>query len=1208
MHCPACGKDNRAEARFCDGCGAAIGALAAAREAPSAPAAPSALAAPRNADAPRAYTPPHLAQKIITSRAAIEGERKQVTVLFCDMARSTELARQRGAEAMHGTLNAFFELALAEVHRVEGTINQFLGDGFMALFGAPLAHEDHVRRALHCALAIRQRLHAAAATTGSPLAGVQVRIGLNTGPVVVGRIGDNLRMDYTAIGDTTNLAARLQAQASAGGIAVSEAVRSSSAAHFEFTARGAVALKGIGEAVPVYELQRARPRDDAAPGAQAIGSPLVGRDAEMATLRDALDGLTRGRGALLIIEGDPGTGKSRLVAEARRRFGPEPRVWLEGRCLSFGRHLSYWPFIEILKRAFAIADDDSEPEALAKLERGLMPLFGERCAEMLPYLATMLALPVRPEHEERLKYLDGPGLKRQVFLCTRQLVEAQARLAPLVLLLEDWHWADQSSAELAEHLLPLGLEVPLLLIVPTRRQAEGAAARLRAAAKALPGAPLREIGLAALGSADSERLVARLVGGSGLPLALSEQILRRTEGNPFFIEEVVRALVSDGALVPNEGDQGWKLVRAVEQVQLPDTLQGLILSRIDRLDDEAKHALKLAAVIGRSFFGRVLHAISDARQVLQRCLDELQQAELIREKQRLPELEYIFKHALVQEAAYGSILAENRRAIHRRVAQAIEAQFADRLDEFASLLAHHYTCAEDWDKAQAYLFKAGDQAGRMAADAEALEHLRHAEAAYQKVYGDRLAPLERATLARKIGAALYGTGHYEQGHAQMREALAHLGLRYPGSRWGVRRAVLRQLGSHLWRRLRARLGWPVARTLDDAVAAEVSTIAHLMAWMDYFLDKERMLLDSLIELRVGELSRHGLAEARGLSSVGFGLMTYGARGLARRYDEDAVAVAQRSGHPSAAAFAWFALGFLDFYDGHWDECEARMARAEAAYRESGDIHRWAAAALMLSWVIWARGDLERAETLTREIVRAGIDAADPQVESWGCQNLGKTLLLLGRLEEAEATLRRGQAVAQRIGAWDNLLHQNGLLARSLLTRGRIDEARDAVAQAEQVARDHGLRLPFDRIETVTAAALLRLAEAERAPAAARDAALAVARDACTAALACAKQLPLWLPLAWRCSGTERWLAGDADGAARCWAESMALAEQSVFPIERALTLLERGTRQRDAAEVTQALVLLRPLRAQEGVDRALQALDALAAADGSAPLARLRCA
>jgi class 3 adenylate cyclase len=1190
MRCVSCGNDNRSDARFCDGCGMPLAAAAVA------PVAIASAGAPRG-DAVRNYTPPHLAQKILGSRSAIEGERKQVTVLFCDIANSTELAQRIGAEAMHELLNAFFEIALAEVHRVEGTINQFLGDGFMALFGAPLAHEDHLRRALHAALAVRQRLREVGDDAPAALASLTLRIGLNTGPVVVGRIGDNLRMDYTAIGDTTNLAARLQGHARPGSICVSEAVQATGLAHFEFTYRGAQALKGIAEQVLVYELVRARSRDEADTAARRLGiaSPLVGRDAELATLQAALASLSQGQGGLLLLQGEPGAGKSRLVAEARRRFMPQRGLWLEGRSLSFGRHLSYWPFIEVLKQVFAITDDDAEQGAWRKVEDGLGPIVGERAAEMAPYLATVLALPVPAGHEERLKYLDGMGLKRQVFLCMRQLVEALARREPLVLLLEDWHWADQSSVELAEHLLPLTLSVPLLMVFPTRPQADGPLQLLHAFAAAQPGARLHEVSLTPLTAEQSTQLVANLIGQASLPLALREQIQRKTEGNPFFIEEVIRALASEGVLVRNPRGDGWQLAREVEDVQLPDTLQGLILSRIDRLDEEAKQALKLASVIGRSFFDRVLRAIGEARGEFGRCLTELQQAELIREKQRLPELEYIFKHALVQEAAYGSILAENRRGIHRRVARAVEALFPERLDEFASLLAHHYTCAEDWENAQAYLFKAGDQAGRMAADAEALQHLRQAEAAYLKVYGQRLAPLARAALQRKIGAALYGTGHYEQAHAQMRGALATLGIAYPGSRWGVRSAVLKQFGSHLLRRWRRRLGLTRQRPLDDAVAAEVSTIAHFMAWMDYFLDKERMLLDSLIELHVGELSGHGLAEARGLSSIGFGFMTYDLRALARRYHGEAVAVAQRSAHPSAIAFAWFALGFLDLYDGNWDECEARLAKAESAYRDAGDIHRWGAGALMLSWVVLPRGDLERVLALTREIVRAGDDAADPQMASWGLQNLGAALTATGPLAEAESVLRRGLAIAEDLMAWDNGLHQRGLLTKCLLQQGRIDEARTLVEQAEHVMREQRMKRPFDVVEAVAAAALFRVAELERAGTAVRPEAIAHARRACRTALRTAHNMPLWLPQAWRASGSLHWLLGEHADAERCWRQSLALAERWAFPVERGLTLLEQGRLSDNGALIVQAAQLFRQTGAKAHLESALQAAPAQAA-------------
>jgi class 3 adenylate cyclase len=1193
MNCPACGHENRSQARFCNACGKP---LAGERQ-----------------DAPRSYTPPHLAEKILTSRSALEGERKQVTVLFCDLANSTELARRVGAEAMHETLNAFFELALAEVHGVEGTINQFLGDGFMALFGAPLAHEDHVRRALHSALAIRQRLREAAAGGDSLLAQLRVRMGLNTGPVVVGRIGDNLRMDYTAVGDTTNVAARLQGLAEPGGICVSESVQATGLAHFEFTDRGPQALKGIAEPVRVFELVRERSRDEADAHKGGIGSPMVGRDLELAALQTALAGMPKGQGGIVIVTGDPGAGKSRLLAEVRRRWdeagparGEHPGLWLEGRSLSFGRNLSYWPFIEMLKRGFGIHDDDADQLALGKLERGLEPVFAERTAEVLPYLAAMLALPVRPEHEERLKYLDGTGVKRQVFLCMRQLAELLARRQPLVLSFEDWHWADQSSVELAEHLLPLTLSVPLVMIFPTRAQAEGSRdapiVRVRQFAAAQPGTTLTDVALTPLSAEHSAELVANLVGRLKLPLALREQIQRKTEGNPFFIEEVIRSLVSDGVLVRAPRGEGWQLTRAVEKIQLPDTLQGLILSRIDRLEEDSKQALKLASVIGRSFIDRVLTAISEERRELHRCLAELQHAELIREKQLLPELEYIFKHALVQEAAYGSILAENRRAIHRRVAHAIETMFPDRLDEFASLLAHHYTCAEAWDKAQEFLFKAGDQAGRMAADAEALEHLRRAEAAYLKVHGNKLQPLQRAALARKVGAALFGTGHYEDAHAQMRQALAHIGVKYPSTRGGVLRAVLRYLGAHLWRGLRQRLGLPQQRRMDLAVATEISTIANMMAWTDYFLDKERMLLDSLLELHAGESSTHALAEARGRSAVGFGLMTFGARKLARHYHHRAQAEALRSANASAIAFAWMALAFVDFYDGHWDSFDSRMGMAVSGFRDSGDLHRWGSPAMMVAWVQVARGKLREARDGMREVVQVGTDAGDPQITSWGMQVLGRALLLLGPLAEAERVLRQGCEIARRIHSVDNQVHTQAMLVQALVAQRRLDECEPLLLDAHEIIRSERMNRDFDRIELLVADAGYRLALVEAVDAGDRAARLRSAQLACQTALASARRMPLWLPGMLRLQGNWAWLAGDAAAAEASWQESLSLVAVYAFPVERGLTLLEMGERQGKASLVAEAAELFRAAGAQVPLQRCerVQVLD-----DISSDLARL---
>ncbi len=1176
LACKACGHSNTVDHRFCGHCGSPVGATA-----------PTAAAA-----STRGYTPAHLATKILGSRSAIEGERKQVTVLFCDITGSTELTRRIGADAMHELLNQFFELALAEVHALEGTINQFLGDGFMALFGAPVAHEDHLRRALLAAHGIRERLRdAGSADADSALASVRIRMGVNTGPVVVGKIGDNLRMDYTAIGDTTNLAARLLAVASPGMICVTQAVHAGAQAFFDFGSLGEHRVKGIARPVAVYELLHARPRAPAAAPSRGlgIGSPLVGRDGELAAITSAIAALGRGEGSAFLLVGEPGAGKSRLLAEARRLPEVQAMQWLEGRSLSFGKRLSLWPFIEVLKTCFDIADDATEAQVMRKLEGGLLALVGERASQMLPYLATVLALKVPAELDERVKYLDGPALKRQVYLCMRQLFEQLAQRRPLVLVLEDWHWADASSLELAEHLLPLTSGSRLLMLFSTRTEAARALEGARRFGADHAGARLRETLLAPLTREQSSALIANLVGRMALPSALSAQILRRTEGNPFFIEEVIRSLASAGVLQRGARSNEWLAREDATTLQLPDTLQGLILARIDRLDEDTKNSLKLASVIGRSFFDSVLGAIDKQDAALASRLLSLELAELIRDKQRVPEPEHIFKHALVQEAAYGSMLGETQRSVHRLVAQAVEKLFADRLDEFTSLLAHHYTCAEDWDKAQEYLFKAGDQAGRIAADAEALEHFRQAEAAYLKAFGSKLSPLKRAALARKVGTALYGTGQYELAHAQMRQALEHVGVRYPTSRWGVRREVLKTLAAHLGRRLLDALGWPRARDADTDRATEVSTIAHLMAWMDYFLDKERMLLDSLIELRTGERSRHALAEARGLSSLGFGLMVFGAPRWSLGYHHRALAAAQRSGDNSAIAFAWFAHGFLELYTGRWDTCESLLTRAVAGYLESGDIHRWAGATTILLLVVHMRGDLEGAETLAAEQVRAGKDAGDPQVASWGLQSMAFPGIARGPLTRVEAGLREGQALARSIPSWDNLMFLKGLLAKCLVLQGRLAEAQSEVDEARAIIEREHLTLPFDQSEVLTAGATVAVALAEQAPAATRGAAIAEALAAARRAVSCTRRMPLWLPQALRLQGSAHWLAGDAAAAQRCWRESSARAERSGFPIEAGRTLLEIGQRLDDDDRIAQAIEIFRRTGAHTHRAQALHA-------------------
>jgi len=1195
VKCRACAYENPPGQPFCGGCGARL-------------AAGEALLPPVNfawPDSPApAYTPAHLAEKILTLRAALEGERKPVTVVFCDIAGSTALAHRLGAEAMHTLLDRFFHLALAEVHRYEGTINQFLGDGFMALFGAPLAHEDHARRALLAALGLRERLAVQAVGDGL-LREVNVRMGVHSGSVVVGTIGDNLRMDYTAVGDTTNLAARLQQQAEPGAIRVSAATRRAAASRFAFKSLGLQTLKGVAEPVEAFELLPAGAADANRSEAHApIGSPLVGRNAELAVLLGSIDALCQGRGSVVVATGEPGAGKSRLVLEARSKADGRSLLWLEGRALSFGRSLSYWPFAEVLKHCFGIEETDTEAQALRKLEHTVDTLFDARAEEIVPYVATVLALETGERYRERLEYLDAQALGRQVFLSLYRLFERLAEREPVLLVMEDWHWFDRSSVALCEHLLGLASAKPLAFWFVSRADAQEPLARIRAAAGRHATLPLEEIALAPLSAGESEELITNLLGDRvKLPEALRSAILRKTEGNPFFIEEVVRSLVADGTLVRDPREVEWQLTKPIDALVLPDTVQGVILARIDRLEEGVKNVLKLASVIGRSFLLRILEAISATSDAVETGLTRLEAAELVRLRMSTPELEYVFKHALVQEAAYGSLLVERRRAIHRRVAAAIERLFAERAEEFTSMLAFHYVLAEDWPKAHDYLLKAGDQSGRMAADAEALEHYRRAETTYMKSGAEALSHLERATLDRKLGQALYGVGRYEEAVEHLSRALAHLGVRYPRSRAGVRRSIAAALGWHFLRRIVR--GRPVIRMqLDFATAQEISAAAHLLSWLDFFVDAERFVLDGLIELDAGERGGDVLACVRGLTTLGVILMAMGALSAARRPIEEAVLIAHASGSPAAIGNALFARGWHEWATGALDASISSCVQGAAAYQGVGDVRGWGGMSCYLCWLALQRGDFAAATATGTEMLDIARRAGDPHVVTLALSPLTWVELATGPLEEAAARSETVRKIAIEITSYRMQAAALVALGRCRLLQGRLQEAAARIGEGVALLEARHMMRGLWSAYILNAHAEVCLAQVARLAGPDRREAMRCAKRACKAALRRARNAARpWLPEALRLQGRLNRFSGNTAAARRRWQESLDEAEQMGMPVERARTLLEMCEAASDAALVDEAIRAFEHTGARIDLAFALHAR-AILASGGAAALER----
>ena len=825
-------------------------------------------------------------------------------------------------------------------------MNQFLGDGFLALFGAPLAHEDHAHRAVLAAWGIVSSLHASPILLPVAHRPLQVRVGLNSGEVVVGRIGDTLQMEFTAIGDTVNLAARLQAEAEPDTVCLSGSTLRAVGPSVETQSLGKRAVRGRQEPVAVHRLVRVRGVVRERGGGVPIGAPLVGRDPELAALRERLEGLRAGQGGLVLISGEAGVGKSRLVAEARRQPEAAGVHQLEGRTLSFGREIAYWPFLEALRGLCGILEDDEEAVSLSKLEAQVRPLFGDDSAEVLPYLASLLGLEVTGELAERVRYLDGAAMGAQILLSVRRLFERLARKGPVVLVIEDLHWIDESSTELLEHLLPLVREVPLLVVCVSRPDGEGPLERLRGFGDGADPEILTEIALSPLTREESEELLQRLAGPEMVTAAEAERLLERAEGNPFFLEEIVR----------------WRAAEGADAVALPETVEAVILARIDRLEEDVKEVLKVASVVGRSFLRRVLEVVVAAGIELDAELGELLRIELIRERRRLPELEYLFKHALVQEATYGSILRQRRLELHRRVGECIERLFPERLDEFYGLLAHHYGQAEDWPKAHEYLLKAADEAGRIAADAEALGYYRRALETHAQVFGDRWDPVERAALERGMGEAFVRLGRHEEALEHLHRALDVLGAGYPQSQRGVGRAFVRELARQM-------LGRPFAgrrRTRSPSPAdVELYGVYRALCWIDYVSDPQRYGLDSLLLLNLSE--RRGITRGvtTGSAMVGLLVAHVPLDRAARGYRGRSRALAGQLGDPFVMGDVLFCGALGEHVRGHWSVARDGFAEAERWFWEAGGLRGWGTSATMRAIVLLQQGSSDECQAVVR---------------------------------------------------------------------------------------------------------------------------------------------------------------------------------------------------------------------------------------------------
>ena len=614
--CPKCDSAVAPDARFCANCG-------------------QSLAPPEADDAERhqrltAAAPAPLIEKMRAAR--LTGERKPVTALFADVVGSTAMAERMDPEDWTSMMNQAFDLMSRAVFRYEGTIAQLQGDAMVAFFGAPVAHEDDPERAVLAALDMIEATQEFARELRQEHGiDFRIRAGINTGPVIVGNVGSDLRYEYTALGDAMNTAARMQAAAEPGTVIVTDATLRLAPEAFDAADLGEIEVKGKTDRVHAHRIVGRRVTPGRRRGLERMGldSPMVGRAAPLAILTGLLDVARAGRGRIAFVIGEPGIGKSRLLAELRRAAtvggatvtaGADGKAagaaaasaagWVEGRCVSYGRNLPYHLLIDLVRSALDVPFVASEADSRAALDRKLGELLGEDAPDAAPYLAHLLTLPLRPDEAARAK-IPPEVLQARYIAATHRVLRALASRGPLVVVAEDLHWADPASVSVVQQLLPLASQLPILFIGAMRAETDSAGWALLGAAREAFGAAMSEIRLEPLDAAQSRELVSNLLEIESLPAAIRDLILARAEGNPFFVEEVVRMLV-DGGVIVAQGNR-WVATEAVSTIAIPETLHGLLLARIDQLPDDAKRSLRVAAVIGRQFPVRVLVEVLDSQ-------------------------------------------------------------------------------------------------------------------------------------------------------------------------------------------------------------------------------------------------------------------------------------------------------------------------------------------------------------------------------------------------------------------------------------------------------------------------------------------------------------------------------------------------------------------------------------------------------------------
>jgi class 3 adenylate cyclase/tetratricopeptide (TPR) repeat protein len=1043
MTCPACRHPLPSDAGFCPECGVQVLRCAQC----------GAVNAPTHKFCKKCGDALRNGAGSVESRSLLEGERKQVTVLFADLKDSMELLADRDPEDARAMLDAVLGLMIDAVHRYEGTVNQVMGDGIMALFGAPIAHEDHAVSACYAALKMQEMVKGFAATRTSAGPPVAIRVGLNSGEVVVGSIGRDLRMDYTAVGQTTHLAARMEQTATPGTIRATASTMRLAGDFVTGIPLGPLHVKGLHEPIDAYEIVGVTAAASRLHAAAARGlTPFVGRDSELRHLRDAA-GLSRaGHGQIVTVVGDPGVGKSRLCWEFVRTSEADGWRTLHAGGVSYGRTTPYWPIRRLLQAYFGVEDRPPSP--------ALTPAIRQRLAALDPALEAslpaVLSLMDLPQETAAWDALDPLHRRERTMETVCQILTRESGVMPLLIVLEDLQWIDGETQAILDRLVDTLAAARLLLLVNFRPEYTHGW---------MQKSCFQHIRIDTLREDGARALLDQLLGPHASLSALKARLIERTGGNPFFLEELVRSLVETGSLA---GDVGaYRLQAPINDLAIAPSVQAVLAARIDRLPPPQKRLLQAAAVIGKDVPLAWLHALSDQPQDVHRHLAELCAADFMHGVRAQAGDQFTFRHALTHEVAYGGILSERRRALHGRLVDIIETLHGGQLLEYSDTLAHHALSAQRWDKAIDHLRASGARAYAAGAAADCLARYEQALGLVDKL-GATLDDRRRIVdLYLDFHGPLFLLGQFERLTELSQEAQRWAEVIGDRHRAGRASACLAACAG-------ARADYDAAISHGDralAIANEVDApelriaASHLLgvcheARGDY--PTAMRFLSSVVDGPHVQLARQrlGLVLPPYIFDNGWMGICHGFTGdfeRATAYSVRAVRTADELDHPGGQTFAYALHASVLGLQGQLSEA-AEWARRGVQLGEAHAVFAFIAAAQSAyGWVqAWMGRSADGLDYLERAITLQETLGLKMHVALFYCR-LAEGALLASDVEGAHDAASKAHELSGALGERGSQADAVRLLGEIALRRGDLDEAAGFYGRALNLATTLGMR-------------------------------------------------------------------------------------------------------------------------------------------------------